>query len=58
MKKQYSKPEITTEVLLKDDVLRMSEETDNRYVGSKKLIKNNFDINDIFNNDPELEGFL
>lgn len=58
MKKQYSKPEITTEVLLKDDVLRMSEETDNRYVGSKKLIKNNFDINDIFKDGPELEGLL
>ena len=58
MKKQYLKPEITTEVLLKDDVLRTSEETDNKYVGSKKVIKNNFDINDIFNNDPELEGLL
>ena len=58
MKKQYLKPEITTEVLLKDDVLRISEETDNKYVGSKKVIKNNFDINDIFKVDPELEDLL
>jgi hypothetical protein len=37
MKKQYKKPEIVTEVLLKDDVLTLSQE--NRYVKSKDIFK-------------------
>jgi hypothetical protein len=37
MKKQYKKPEIVTEVLLKDDVLTLSQE--NSYVKSKNIFK-------------------
>ena len=37
MKKQYTKPTIKSEVLLKEDVLRVSAETDNNYVGYKDI---------------------
>lgn len=47
MKKQYKKPEIITEVLLKDDVLEMSEEKDNGYAASKSIFIDNFSIDDI-----------
>ena len=47
MKKQYKKPEIITEVLLKDDVLEMSEEKDNKFVASKSIFIDNFSIDDI-----------
>lgn len=47
MKKQYKKPEIITEVLLKDDVLEMSEEKDNGYLASKSIFIDNFSIDDI-----------
>lgn len=47
MKKQYKKPEIITEVLLKDDVLEMSEEKNNSYLASKSIFIDNFSIDDI-----------
>ncbi|MEE3334171.1 MAG: hypothetical protein VZR54_07870 [Ruminococcus sp.] len=47
MKKQYSKPEVKLELLSKSDVLLVSEETDNRYVNSREIIKDLFSIEDI-----------
>lgn len=49
MKKQYKKPEIITEVLLKDDVLEMSYEKDNGYAASKSIFIDDFKIDDILN---------
>ncbi|MCR5652609.1 MAG: hypothetical protein K6F88_02300 [Ruminococcus sp.] len=47
MKHTYIKPEIITEVLLQGDVLKLSTETDNSYVQSGRLIKDDFRIEDI-----------
>lgn len=50
MKQQYVKPEIITEVLLQEDVLKMSTDTDNSYVESQDLFSPNgrsFSIEDI-----------
>ncbi len=47
MKNKYIKPEIKTEVLFKEDVLEISEETENRYTASGNIFKDNFKIEDI-----------
>jgi hypothetical protein len=47
MKVKYIKPEINTEVLIKEDLLQVSEETENKYLSSKKVLPDNFSIEDI-----------
>ncbi|MEE3428254.1 MAG: hypothetical protein VZQ55_04740 [Ruminococcus sp.] len=49
MKKQYKKPEIVTEVLLEEDVLKMSTDTENSFVNSKSIFIDDFSIDDILN---------
>ena len=39
MKQEYIKPEMSCEVLLKADVLTLSEQTDNNFVQSNRLLK-------------------
>ena len=47
MKKQYFKPEMNVEILLKTDVLLLSVETDNRYQQSRNIFKSDFTVEDI-----------
>ena len=47
MKQQYVKPEIITEVLLQEDVLKMSTDTDNSYVNSTNIFDDGFSVEDI-----------
>lgn len=47
MKKQYFKPEIITEVLLQEDVLKMSTDTDNSYVNSTNIFDDGFSVESI-----------
>ncbi|MBQ7505628.1 MAG: hypothetical protein IJT79_10010 [Ruminococcus sp.] len=47
MKQTYIKPEIITEVLLQDDVLKMSTDTDNNYVQSTDVFNDSFAVEDI-----------
>lgn len=47
MKQPYIKPEIITEVLLQGDILKMSTDTDNNYVQSQRLFKDDFSVEDI-----------
>lgn len=47
MKQTYIKPEIITEVLLQEDVLKMSTDTDNNYVQSNNIINDSFAVEDI-----------
>lgn len=44
MKKQYFKPEIKTEVLLKEDVLIISEEKENKYIKSRSIFIDDFSV--------------
>ena len=47
MKQQYVKPEIITEVLLQEDVLKMSTDTDNSYVNSTNIFDDGFSVESI-----------
>lgn len=47
MKKQYYKPELNIEILMKADVLLVSEQTDNRFVDSQDIFKDDFTVDDI-----------
>lgn len=47
MKNKYVKPEIHNEVLIKEDLLQKSFETDNKYLNSKRLLPDNFSVEDI-----------
>ncbi len=38
MKAKYIKPEINTEILIKDDLLQVSTEVENNYANSKRII--------------------
>ncbi|MEE3333017.1 MAG: hypothetical protein VZR54_01925 [Ruminococcus sp.] len=44
MKKQYQKPQIKSEILLTQDVLRVSEETDNKFIQSNSILDDDFNI--------------
>ena len=47
MKNKYVKPEIHTEVLIKEDLLQKSLETDNKYMNSNRLFPDSFSVEDI-----------
>ena len=47
MKQTYIKPEIITEVILEEDVLKMSTDTDNNYVQSRSIFNDSFAVEDI-----------
>ena len=47
MKQTYIKPEIITEVLLQEDVLKMSTDTDNSYVNSTNIFDDGFSVENI-----------
>lgn len=47
MKKQYFKPLVNVELLSKEDVLLRSEQTDNKFVESQNIFKDDFSIDSI-----------
>ena len=49
MKQPYIKPEIITEVLLQGDILKMSTDTDNKYVLSQTIFDDDFTIEKFLN---------
>ena len=47
MKQKYVKPELISEVLLEEDVLKMSTDTDNSYAQSNSIFDDSFNVESI-----------
>ncbi len=47
MKKEYTTPKITVDLLMKTDALMASFETDNSYAKSRSIFNDDFTVDDI-----------